>query len=144
MQAGRADSRFRGVIDLDGDVWGDVEAKGTHKPFLVLLNEPGPPVHIPPKMANERAGEWRSVLAKSRGLGSVLTVGPAYHFSFTDAPFLLTHAELGKNGATLDAALGRTVITSLILRFIATGKPSSAFHGPSDWMSKHVAPLDGP
>ena len=101
-------------------------------------------MRIPPKMASERASGWKSVLAKSSGLGSVLTVGPAYHFSFTDAPFLLTAAELRRNGATLDAAVGRTVITSLILRFIATGKPKSAFHGSSDWMSKHVAQLDGP
>jgi hypothetical protein len=121
LEAGRTDSRFSSLIDLDGDVWGDVEAKGTRRPFLVLNNEPGPPVHIPPRMKKERLDEWKRVLEKSPGPGTEVVIHRTYHFSFSDAPFLLPSSIPAMSGANLDPIAGRKTIVDLMIAFLEGG-----------------------
>ncbi len=122
LQTGRGDARIASSIDLDGDVWGDVERAGARKPFLVLLNSPGSQVTIPAKMKNERMDEWVGVFAKSPVRASAITVGPAYHLTFSDVPFLLPAELLRASGATLDATRGRNVIADLIQAYIEGGQ----------------------
>ncbi len=122
LQTGRTDKRIQNAIDLDGDVWGDVEKSGTRKPFLVLLNRPGSEVKIPKKMGDERLDEWRGVLAKSSVGGTVLTLGPAYHFTFSDIPFLLPPDILKASGATLVPMQGRNAIANAMEAWIKDGQ----------------------
>ncbi len=122
LQTGRGDARIASSIDLDGDVWGDVERAGARKPFLVLLNSPGLQVTIPEKMKNERRGEWVGVFAKSPVRATAITVGPAYHLTFSDIPFLMPPDLLRASGATLDAERGRNVIADLIQAYIEGGQ----------------------
>ncbi len=122
LQTGRGDARIASSIDLDGDVWGDVERAGARKPFLVLLNSPGSPVTIPAKMKNERTNEWVGVFAKSPVHATAITVGPAYHLTFSDIPFLMPPELLRASGATLDATRGRNVIADLIQAYIEGGQ----------------------
>ncbi|MBS1718564.1 MAG: alpha/beta fold hydrolase [Armatimonadetes bacterium] len=122
LQTGRGNATIKGAIDLDGDVWGDVEASGTRKPFLTLLNRPGLPVQIPLGMQKERTEEWESVLAKSDVTARVITIGPAYHFTFSDVPFLLPLRVLRESGATMDPMRSRSVIARLIESYIKSDR----------------------
>jgi pimeloyl-ACP methyl ester carboxylesterase len=114
LHTGRNDSRVAGCIDLDGDVWGEVEKFGTRKPFVTLLNEPGPPIKVSQKMREERRDEWTGVLGKSPKSAVVLTLRPTYHFTFSDIPFLLPASELQSSGATLAPLRGRDTICGVI------------------------------
>jgi dienelactone hydrolase len=127
LESGRAfPGFFRAVADLDGDVWGDVETKGTLTKFLVLLNEPSPPVVIPDKMRQERDDEWNTVLAASGGRGTLVKIHGTFHLSFTDLPFLNPPDYSLKSGADLDPSRGLMVIADLLDGFFrASFKPES-------------------
>jgi hypothetical protein len=114
LQSGRQFKRFKGVADLDGDVWGDVETKGTLTKFLILLNEPAPPIKIPEKMRQVRDDEWNQVLAASHGLGVVVKLHGMFHLSFTDLPFLAPREYFIKNGADIDPTRGLIQIADLL------------------------------
>jgi predicted dienelactone hydrolase len=119
LEAGRTDSPFRACADLDGDAWGKVETEGVKRPFLVLLNVPGPPIHIPEAMRKQRDAQWTEVMSRRKTPAYIVKIRNTTHFSFSDLPFLVSAALMQKNGGTLAPTRGHQIIATLLRTFFS-------------------------
>ena len=131
LQACLAQPLFDACADMDGDVFGDVEARGIAKPILVLLSQPDhrgrPPARDSAesarreafaRMGRERDSTWTAICARQDGAPChvVKLVGTA-HFSFSDAPFQMPR-QLRDVGATLTPAEMHRATAERLLDFL--------------------------
>ncbi len=114
LQACHTLETVRACVDMDGDVFGEVEELGVGKPFLILLSEPDHGRRPPPrdsaesaqraafaKMGRERDSSWAAIRAFTPKVESyVIKLLGTGHFSFSDAPFQIQR-QLRHVGATL-------------------------------------------
>lgn len=124
----RRSGDFGACIDIDGDVWGKVETAGVGRSFLVILNEPIPPVGE--RMAKERRDGWLAVAEKQKAEATVAIVTGTNHLSFTDAPFVNSRLLEGTNAVTDPAHVLRTTVT-VIDAYLKSQFNKSVFDPPS-------------
>ena len=117
-------------VDMDGQPFGDVEALGVGKPFLVLLSQPAR-ITIPSKdsaearhreefakMGRERDNLWTAIIALHPNVPSfVVSIEGTGHMTFSDAPFQLP-SQLKDVGATLSPRDMDALVKSYLLDFL--------------------------
>jgi pimeloyl-ACP methyl ester carboxylesterase len=119
LRACQQDDRFKACADLDGDLWGKMQAEGLGRPFLVLLNEPPESRRPPVAVREQRDKGWADFISKERTAAFVIKVGSTNHFSFSDFPFVVPEALMKKHGAEIAPRRGFEIITRLLRAFLS-------------------------
>jgi hypothetical protein len=119
LGACQRDARFQACADLDGDLWGKMEAEGLGRPFLVMLNEPPESRRPPLAMREQRDKGWAAFISKKKTTAFVVKVEGTNHFSFTDFPFVVPDALMKKNGVEIGPQRGFEIITTVLRSFFS-------------------------
>ncbi|KAM4067077.1 platelet-activating factor acetylhydrolase, isoform II domain-containing protein [Hirsutella rhossiliensis] len=92
------DERILGGMNLDGHIFGPVAHKGFDRPFALV----GVPGHGPAPNSS-----WPELYSHLRGPKLELAVAKTQHYSFTDAPLLVTALRIpDKDRAAIEAVVG--------------------------------------
>lgn len=110
-------ARFKACADLDGDLWGKMQAEGLGRPFLVMLNEPPESRRPPVAMREQRDRGWADFMSKRKTTAFVVKVGSTNHFSFSDFPFVIPEPLMKKAGAEIAPQRGLEIITKVLRGF---------------------------
>ena len=119
LRACQQDDRFKACADLDGDLWGKMQAEGLSRPFLVLLNEPPESRRPPVAVREQRDKGWADFISKKGTAAFVIKVGSTSHFSFSDFPFVVPEALMKKHGAEIAPRRGFEIITRVLRAFFS-------------------------
>jgi pimeloyl-ACP methyl ester carboxylesterase len=119
LDMGRIDGRFRACANMDGYPFGRLAAEGLHQASLVLLQQPGEPIHISDQMRFERDSLWSAISQRQNSETYTLTIKGTSHFNFSDLPFIVPDSLMTRNGGTIVPQRGHEIITRVLCGFFA-------------------------
>ena len=117
LDMGRVDKRFRACANMDGHPFGKIPTDGLHQPSLMLLQQPGEPIHIPDQMRFERDSLWSAIIHKQNSEAYVITIKGMSHFNFSDLPFIVPDSLMTRNGGTIAPQRGHEIMTRILRAF---------------------------
>lgn len=119
LWTGEHDPRIKACVDLDGDLWGKMQAEGVGRPFLVMLNQPPEHRRPPVAMREQRDKGWADFIGRQDSTAYVVKIDSANHFSFTDFPFVVPEELMRSAGAEIAPQRGFEIITGILRAFFA-------------------------